>query len=218
MKKSLLFLTAFVLCLQLTGFSQKSRAGIVGGVTLAKMTGELNGTNNDYEMKVGYTLGFVLDAPINAKWSFYPGLHFVQKGAQQEPPRGTLITKSYVALRYAELNANFIYKAGGVKGNFFAGAGPSIDFNLPSKKGTMIEKDKTETDVSFGETIDKDLRGIDYGVNFLLGYRMAAGFLVSLNYNMGIRDLRPVEASGPEEIKNSYFGIQVGWLLHNKAN
>jgi hypothetical protein len=218
MKKSLLLLVVCIIYLQIAGFSQKTRAGIQAGVVLAKMTGQFNGNDNDYETKTGYTVGVIVDAPINSKFSFAPGLHFVQKGTLQRPPVGTLITKSYIALRYAELNLNFIYKAPGKRGNFFVGAGPSIGFNLPSKKGTQINKDKTETDVAFGVTIDKDLRGVDYGINTLLGYRLNKGLYVSLNLNLGMRDLRPVEASGVSDIKNRYFGIQVGWLLANKAN
>jgi len=215
MKKAFLMFAVSVLFLQLT-YAQKTRAGVMGGATFSKMSGELGGNENGYQTKVGYTIGFLIDAPINAKFSFAPGLHYVQKGTLQRPPAGTLITKSYIALRYAEFNANFIYKASGTKGNFFAGAGPSIDMNLPSKKGTMIEKDKTETDIVFGKTIEKDLAGIDYGVNLLLGYRLNCGFFASVNYNRGFRDLRPVDASGPEQINNSYFGIQIGWLFQNK--
>ena len=218
MNKSILLLAIFMSCLHLAGFSQKTRAGVQGGPTFSKMTGVLDGRDNDYEVKVGYSLGMVVDAPINNKFSFYPGAHYVQKGTLQRPPMGTLITKAYVALRYAELNLNVIYKANGTKGNFFVGAGPSVSFNLPSKIGTMIDKDKTERDVAFGNTIDKDINGVDYGANFLLGYRLASGFYVTGTYNMGIRDIRPEDNPGSEAIKTTYFSLQIGWLLHNKAN
>ena len=219
MKKTLLLLVVSVFCLQFTALSQKTRAALMGGVTISTMSGELQGLENGYESKVGYTVGIMVDCPIRtSRFSFAPGLHFVQKGTLQRPPVGTLITKAYYALRYVELNANFIYRAPGTKGNFFAGAGPSLAFKLPSKKGTMIDKDKTETDVNFGNTIDKDLRGVDYGINFLLGYRLAGGFFISGNYNMGVQDLRPVPESAPSEVKNSYFGIQIGWLFANKEN
>lgn len=219
MKKTILLLAVSVLCLQFTSFSQKgnTRAALMGGVTLATMSNELLGNENGYETKVGFTGGIMVDAPIGVtRFSFSPGLHYVQKGTLQRPPVGTLITKAYISLRYVELNANFTYRAPGQNGNFFVGAGPSLAFKVPSKKGTMIDKDKTETDVNFGKTIDKDLRGMDYGVNFLLGYRLLAGFMVTANYNMGLRDLRPVEASAPKEVKNSYIGIQVGWLFSSK--
>jgi Outer membrane protein beta-barrel domain len=216
MKKILLLVTVSVLAFHITGNSQKTRAGVVGGVVLSSMSGELNGNKNDYEMRPGLTIGMMVDCPFNQRWSFFPGLHFVQKGTNQEPPYGTLITKSYVALRYAELNANFIYKAPGTKGNFIAGIGPSLAMPLPSKKGSVIDKDKTEEEIKFGNTIDKDINGVDYGANFLIGYRFAKGFFANLNYNMGIRDLRPDEVTTGESIKNQYFSLQIGWLLPNK--
>jgi hypothetical protein len=219
MKKSLLLLAVSLICLQFSSFSQKTRAGFMGGITLSSMTGELFGNENNYETKKGVTLGIMIDAPIaKSRFSFAPGLHYVQKGTLQRPPQGTLITKSYVSLRYVELNANFIYRAPGNKGNFYAGAGPSLSFKVPSKKGTMIDEDKTETDVNFGTTVDKDLRGMDYGLNVLIGYRLAGGFFVTANYNRGLRDLRPVPESAPEEVMNQYFGIQIGWLFANPQN
>ena len=191
----------------------------MGGVSLSSLSGELFGNENNYETKVGATLGLMIDAPIGAsRFSFAPGVHYVQKGTLQRPPEGTLITSSYISLRFAELNANFIYRAPGNAGNFYAGVGPSLSFKLPSKKGTKIEEDKTETDVLFGNTIDKDLRGMDYGANFVIGYRLAKGFFVHANYNHGLRDLRPVPESAPEKVNSSYFGIQLGWLFANSQN
>ena len=218
MKKTFLVLAVSVLCLINTAFSQKTRAGVSAGPVVATMSGEFQGHENGHEKKLGYTFGMIVDVPLSAKFAFTPGLGYVQKGTLQRPPVGTLIDKSYVALRYAEFNANFIYKAPGQRGNFFIGAGPSFSFKLPSKKGTEIDKEKTETDVSFGNTVDKDFRGTDWGVNFLTGYRLNAGFFVSLNYNMGLKDLRPVITSGPEEVMNSYIGLQFGILLNNSDN
>ena len=218
MKKYLLPVLVLALVFQ-NARAQKSRVAAVGGVTISSMTGELFGNENGYQSKVGATLGLMLDAPIGAsRFSFSPGLHYVQKGTLQRPPMGTLIDKSYISLRYVELNANFLYHAPGAKGNFFIGAGPSVAMKVPSKKGTMIGKDKTESDVNFGNTIDKDIRGVDYGANFLLGYRLKGGFMIFANYNRGLRDLRPVPESGPEDVYNQYFGIQLGWLFANSSN
>lgn len=216
--KKLFFLLAVTCGLYFPGLTQKTRVGVMGGLTFSNMTGELGGNENGHETKVGATLGMMVDAPIGAsRFSFAPGLHYVQKGTLQRPPSGTLITKSYYALRYAELNANIIYKTPGT-GTFFIGAGPSLSFKLPSKKGTMIDDAKTEADVNFGNTIDKDIKGVDWGFNTLLGYRLAAGFFVTANYNHSLRDLRPVPASSPSPVRNSYFGLQLGWLFANKAN
>jgi hypothetical protein len=216
MKKTILLLVVVLLCLQYAALSQKTRVAVVGGVTISSMSGQLGGNDNNYEKKPGFTLGLMIDAPVTDHISFFPGLHYVQKGTHQRPPVGTLITKSYISLRYVELNGNFIYHSNGSKGNFFIGAGPSLGFKVPSKKGTQIDDEKTESDVNFGNSIDKDIKGVDYGVNFLLGFRMSKGFMVTGNYNYGIRDLRPVDESGPDEIHNMYFGIQIGWLFNNK--
>jgi hypothetical protein len=218
MKKVLFLLAAFVFCLQINGFSQKSRVGFATGYTNANMYGKIGGERVKDDPLSGITFGLILDAPIGKSHiSFAPSLSYVQKGRVtfNENTRANTL-KEWIALRYAELNTNFVYNTNGAKGNWFIGGGPSISFDLPSKKVSKSDVLKTETNLNFGQEANSDVRGIDYGANLLTGYRMKGGFFVAFNYTVGIRNLVPVQDGNDDNIRNHCWGIRVGFLINNK--
>lgn len=208
MKKFVFMLAVSIFVSGLVGHSQ-IRVGLAGGVSIAKMEGKFHGDG-----RAGLMASLVLDAPLSNYFSFYPTLSYVQKGVTEEHPAGTLIEKQYVALRYAEVSANFVYHVGGNAGtNFFLGLGPSLDLNLPSKRTSVTTGVKSDNDILFGQTAENDIKGVDYGVNAVLGWRSKSGFLLSLNYNRGLRNLSPETFT--EDTRNQYIGIQLGIFLNN---
>ena len=171
------------------------------------MKGKVDGTSRG-----GSKVSLLLETPIGKKsFSFRPSLSYVQKG-QTQPVTG-LVDKKYIALRYTELTSDFLYNKNGRKGGFYIGAGPSIAFNLPSKNVSVTGKVKTTSNVKFGTSAAAEMRGIDYGANFTAGWRTNGGFILSLNYNKGIRNLVVDGATG--SLKNQYFGIQMGCFINN---
>ena len=217
MKKTILILIVTVFCLQNTCLSQKSRVGVTGGITIAKMRGTVDGKDIDANSKTGPTFGLIVDVPFQDHFSFQPGLHYVQKGKVQDEINGTTRQTVTTALRYAELQLNFLYNTNyntnSNDGNFFAGAGPALSINLPSKFVTDIGGTKTETDITFGNETE-NFRGFDFGANFLAGFRFPGGFFVSVNYTLGLRNLVP-GGSDVDKIKNSCIGIRLGFLVNN---
>ena len=160
--------------------------------------------------KNGFLGGMIIDVPLGDNISFQPQLNYVQKGNLSREDANQRI---YNALRYVELPANFVYNLNAGNTVFYLGAGPSIAFNVPSKKVTKPEEgESTYTDILFGKTPENDFKGMDYGVNFLLGIRFGSTFLSGF-YNMGLRNLNPKE--GADDIKNKCFGIQIGYLFKN---
>lgn len=218
MKKVLFLLAAFVFCLQINGFSQKSRVGFYTGYTNANMYGKIGGERVKDDALSGITFGLILDAPISKSHiSFTPSLSYAQKGRVtfNENTRASNL-KEWIALRYAELNANLLYNTNGAKGNWFIGGGPSISFDLPSKKVSKTDDLKTENNITFGQEANCDVRGIDYGANLITGFRMKGGFFVSFNYTVGIRNLVPVQDGNDNNIRNHSLGINLGFLINNK--
>ena len=206
MKKIVFSLALSIFFFQLAGISQV-KVGVLGGVSISKMEGNIHGDG-----RAGLMASLVMDAVLGQNFSFYPTLSYVQKGVTEPHPTGTLIDKQYVALRYAELSTNFIYHIGNPVGNsFFLGLGPSIDFNLPSKRTSVTDGTKTNSDILFGPTPENDLKGVDFGANVVLGWRSAGGFAFTVNWNKGIRDLK-VEGQ-TMETKNQYIGIQLGMFI-----
>lgn len=218
MKKMIFISFLFVCCFQLSGLAQKSRVGfsLTGG--LASQRGTVDGVKEKGLYTPGFGVGFFVDAPIkNSKFSFQPAIQYIQKGKVQQELLGLLQPKISVELRYAEMLFNFMYNTGGSAGGFFIGAGPTLSFNLPSKQVTETsDGTKTVSDVSFGNEVANAYRGIDYGANLVMGYRLKGGFFVSANGTLGLRNLIPANSLATGDIKNTNFGVNFGWLINNK--
>jgi Outer membrane protein beta-barrel domain len=225
MKKILFVLAVAVLGLQVSGFSQKTRVGVTAGITTANMNGTVNNVKLDTKKTVtGWTVGFLVDAPIGkSHFSFQPAIHYTQKGRLLSEENKV---KSWLALRYADVHLNFLYNSKG-KTTFFIGGGPSLGLDLPSTKivrtlnttavnGNPDPKySRSETKVKFGKENLDDLKGLDYGVNILTGFRITKGFSVTVNYTFGLRNIAS-NGTPNDNIKNGCFGARFGWLFKNK--
>jgi hypothetical protein len=164
----------------------------------------------------------VLETKVFSTVSFRPTLSYVQKATSQIPPG--LASKYYIALRYAEFTTDFLYYIDGyAKGGFFIGGGPSVAFDLPSKRVSILDGKKTLNTIRFGKEFGNDIRGVDFGANYTLGWRAKNGFFFSINHNRGHRNLTPEgspafapqSVDNPGYIKNSYFGFNLGVFLNN---
>jgi hypothetical protein len=210
MKKIIFLLATAVLGFQVAGISQ-TRIGIAAGVSIASMNGS---ESEDGSGRAGVIGTFMLETPMGKSFNFRPSVSYVQKGETLPHPPGTLVDNAYIALRYAEFKADFLYYINGASSaGFFMGAGPSIAFNLPSKRVTVTDDVKTTKTIIFGGEAPSEMRGTDFGVNFTAGWRTRGGFLLTANYNKGLRNLVIDGVDG--DLKTSYFGIQLGWFINN---
>lgn len=224
MKKVLFLLAVAVFFLQAPGFAQKSRVGITAGITTANMYGHVGGKDLRDAGKTGITAGLILETPIcKSRWSFQPGLHYTQKGRILTE---TSDVKSWLALRYADLHLNFLYNSKG-KTTFFIGGGPTLGMDLPSYKRTKTsnatasnlnpdpEFSISETKIKFGKDKLDDLRGLDYGVNIMIGFRMRKGYYFAINNTFGLRNIAPNNGTD-DRIRNGCLGFRIGYLFNNK--
>lgn len=222
MKKMILIFSALILCLSFTALSQKTRVGITGGISFANLSRTIGGVDKDGEYRIGITAGMQLEVPLGKKnkFTFQPDLRYIQKGAAEISKTPTL-NQIYTALRYAELAPNFVYNFNASKGTFYMGGGPYLGLPLPSKNVTHAAgAANVETDISWGNAVANDLKGVDYGGNVVMGYRMKNGIFVSANYIQGIRNLVPKDkldlpGGGNDKVKNIAFSIRVGYLFSN---
>jgi hypothetical protein len=221
MKKTIFIFTAFIFCLNITALSQKARVGVSGGISFANLSRTISGVDKDGEYRIGLVGGLQLEVPLCKKsnFSYQPDLHYIQKGAAQIPTTPAF-NKIYSALRYAELFSNFVYNFNSKKGSFYLGGGPYLGLPLPSKNVSHSSgTPNVETDISFGNAVANDLKGVDYGGNVVMGFRMTNGIFVSANYIQGARNLVPkdkldIPASADDKIKNIAFALRVGYLFN----
>jgi outer membrane protein OmpA-like peptidoglycan-associated protein len=221
MKKTIFILIAFIFCLNITTYSQKTRVGVTGGIDAANLSRTIGGADQDGEYRIGLIGGMQLEVPLGKKnkFSFQPDLHYIQKGAATTPNTPTL-NRVYTALRYAELATNFVRNFNTKNGGaFYLGGGPYLGLPLQSKFVTHAAgTPNVLTDVSWGNAIANDLKGVDYGGDVVLGYRMKNGIFAALNYIQGARNLVPddklaLAASADDKIKNIAFAVRVGYLF-----
>lgn len=224
MKKTLFLLAVAVLSLQVSVFSQKTRVGVTAGITTSNMYGTISDKDIRDASKTGITVGFYVETPIGkSHFSFQPGVHYMQKGRVTEE---TEKVKSWVALRYADVNLDFLYNSKG-KTTFFFGLGPSIGLDLPSTFITRTNNStaannnpdpkysRSEKKVLFGKEVLDNYKGLDYGVHLQGGFRINKGLLFSLNYTFGLRNIAS-EGAPNDNIKNGAFAVRFGWLFKNK--
>lgn len=224
MKKTLFLLAVAILFLQVSAFAQKARVGVTAGFSTSNMYGTIGGNDIRDDNKKGITVGILIDAPIKkSHFSFQPSINYTQKGRITEE---TEKIKSWVALRYAEVNLDFVYNSKG-KTTFFVGLGPSAGLDLPStfivrtNNSTVANNNpdpkysRSETKVKFGKEVLDDYKGLDYGIHFQGGFRMSKGFIFSANYTFGLRNIAS-EGAPNDDIKNGFFAVRFGWLFKNK--
>jgi hypothetical protein len=225
MKKLIFILAVFTFCISHTAQSQKARVGVSGGLNIANISRTTGGLDKDGDYRIGMIGGMLVDLPLCKKgnFSFQPDLRYTQKGSAE--PLLTPNVENYIALRYAELAPNFVYNFISKKaGTFYLGAGPYLSFPLPSKKVQHAAgSPDVTTDISFGDLAANDMKGVDYGADFIMGYRTKHGMFFALNYTQGARNLVPgdklkIPGSENDKMKNIAFGIRVGFLFKAAAD
>lgn len=223
MKKSFVLMLAVLTGLTVSAQNSKARVGISGGASISNMFGRANSTSAryNYDSRLGFAAGLFVDMPLGkSKFSFQPGVHYIQKGTTTKNVKTEM---NYVALRYAEMSLNILYGGSGKKLNLFGGLGPTISANVPSKFVVKTKPDdtRTETSVVFGKEIPAHYKGMDFGVNGVIGVKSKSGVVLSVNYTLGIRNLMPDDptvigntgASG--HLRNASLGIRLGYTFKN---
>ncbi|MBK6936213.1 MAG: PorT family protein [Chitinophagaceae bacterium] len=208
MKKTIFILSAvfFLTAAQ----AQKARVGITTGLTYSNIYDNVEG-NDKTDAKRGLSLGMILDAPIcTGAFSFQPTLQYVQKGTVWTNYQAE---KTSWALRYAELQANFLFNTNKKNGGFFVGLGPAASYAVPSKKVVENNEGTSEKALTFGDEAINDYRRLDLGANGIIGYRDKMGWLLAVNYTYGLRNQHP--GGGDTKYNNASVGIKIGYLFKN---
>lgn len=204
MKKFFFVLLAATSFSTVFGQKGKSRVGITTGIAWSNIYDNVDG-NAKTDAKTGFSVGLVLDAPINPCWTFQPAVQYIQKGSNLATVNNV---ETSIALRYAEVQFNFLKNT---KSGIYAGLGPVISFAMPSKKVIESSDGKSETPLLFGNESNKNYRGFDYGANALLGFKCKNGILLGFNYTLGLRNLTPGGVE-PKQ-KSGSLGFKVGYLF-----
>ncbi|MEP7254027.1 MAG: porin family protein [Ginsengibacter sp.] len=211
----LTFLMMLLIFLITFSLSAQTTIGITAGVSFANVTAKAQGISASPKLKTGFTAGIVLNAPLSANFNFQPALNFVQKGYKVKDDVGT----ETVTFNYLEVPLDFVYSTKRNEG-FFIGAGPSIAYGISGMDklkyaGSGMPDDNQK--VKFGSGVD-EVKGLDFGINAIAGYRLTGGLMIGANYNLGLSKINNDDGSGGNgTIKNKYFSLKIGYTFVKKV-
>lgn len=201
--------------------AQKHSIGITAGGTLSNMRSKVDGRSVTIDSKFGFTAGIIADIELATNLSFQPQLNFTQKGSKEKDEFNGDKETLTLNLNYLELPLNIIYKIPTGRNQFFIGGGPSISMGTGGKfiyKSSAHPEENDKNDVNFGNNEEEDdFKSFDGGINITGGVYINKKFMVALNYYQGFSNLfiKPVEN---ESLRNRYFGLRFGFLLHSKPS
>jgi hypothetical protein len=173
-------------------FGQKPVIGIKLGLALSNATINQNGTGpstSKTSARTGALGGIYLDVPLRKELIFRPGVEVVSKGVRQND--GYSSFDYPVIFTYIDFPLNILYKKNYTHGHLIAGGGPVIGFPVSGYNGGYPLK-------------------TEFSVNGLIGYELAIGFSLNLNYTYGLSNASK-DKEFISKISNRYLGITVGY-------
>lgn len=202
MKKNIVFISIAILGL-LNINAQEIKFGAKAGVNFATIAGdETEGVKGRTSLHVGAVSEFI----ISEKFSIQPELLYSAQGAKYEDAD----FKETIKLDYLNLPimAKF-YVADG----FSLEAGPQVGFLLSAKGELEAGGESVEVDI-------KDfVEGIDFGLNFGVGYKLPSGINFGLRYNLGLSNINDTGNLDPDfnvgdvNNQNSVIQLSLGYFF-----
>ena len=209
--KKILLATAFALTVSLANAQLKY--GLKAGVNFANMGISSQGMSFSPKSQTSFHLTGFVDVAISEKFSFQPGLSFQGKGYKLDVDgeEGSATGKFNLGYLEVPLNAVLYLPAG--DGNVFIGAGPYAALGLFGKqKYDVSGLGSGDEDVKFGNSEDDDITSMDFGLNFMLGYRLNSGLLFNAGYGLGLANNIPKDLRENDlKYKHKVFSISVGY-------
>jgi hypothetical protein len=163
-----------------------------------------------------YMIGGFADIPLMENVTLQPNLIITGKGVKMSEEY-TEISEE-VTTSYIEIPVYLSYKSDEIDGmKVICSAGPYLGMGM---SGKIVAKDalgnKYTHTIKWGSKSDSDLKTLDYGLSFVLGWEFKYGIQLLINYNLGLNNLAPKESisSSLMRVKNSSVGISLGYMIN----
>ena len=188
------FVQFFILTIGLTksSFGQKPVVGIKAGLAFSNVTINQTGMGTSSlktSTRITVLGGVYLDVPSGKQLIFRPGIEIVSKGARI---KDTYASYDYpLGFTFLDFPLNILYRKNYTKGHLVAGGGPVIGIPIRNYFGGYPLK-------------------TEFSINGLIGYELAIGFSLNLNYCYGISNASR-DKQNYSKISNRYFGITAGY-------
>lgn len=210
MKMKLFLIAAMAVVTSSVATAQVSY-GVKAGVNLNKTTYEDYPSQFKKSNYPSFFLTAYADFGLGSNFSLQPGLSLQSKGDKYTLDGDKAATWDVMSI---EIPVNAVYYIPtGATGSVFVGAGPYIGFNVSGKnkitdKGAPFFGAEGNHNMTFSGS-NKSQNVIDAGANFMLGYKLSNGFLINVEYGLGIANLDPHETHDASEVDTHH--------LHNRT-
>ncbi|WP_460922614.1 porin family protein [Pontibacter brevis] len=201
MMKKLMLLLVLALATT-TGFAQS--LGIKAGATYTTFKGN---DAQDYDSRVGYTAGLVLQRHFNTLMGIQVEALYTARGAKRLSNAGNNEVEESFRLNYVDVPVLFHVSAGGL----FFDLGPQASFIV--KANHMREITSGSTTTSSKTDITDQPYTIDFGYAAGIGYRADNGIGLELRYNGGLKNIDDEGPFAGKERRNSGFNLMLSYFL-----
>ena len=206
--KKFLF-TAALSAASLFTFAQAPTFGIKGGVNFAKINASASLGGTSVSVSTGtltsFSAGVFADFNIGSQVSIQPAVSFTGKGGKETDTNGD---QAQINLYYVQVPVNVVYHIPAWEtGSFYFGAGPYIGVGVSGKNKVTSGGTTVSQDIEFGSD-EGQFKSTDFGVNGILGFQFTNGFLLGVNYDLGLSN---IANSSDASVKNRVFGISAGF-------
>lgn len=184
--------------------------GIRGGLNAAS---EQRGNDvNNTSSIMAPRLGVFVRQPLGGHVFIRPELMLNGKGyAYEETILGTSVN-SYARPNYMEVPLFIGVQSGTDPLNLYFEGGPFIAAAVGGRYQTDAGPFEDSGMLEFGEGEDDDYSGSDYGISLGAGIDVISTFEVGLNYDIGLKDVRPANQNG-DAIYTRAFGFYLGLMF-----
>ncbi|GEP95242.1 porin family protein [Chitinophaga cymbidii] len=179
--------------------------GVTAGPSFSSYTGKEAGDKETSKLITGLRAGVTVDLPLADEFYIQPSLLYVGKGGKLTDGDVDLKTR----LNYLELPINFMYKPEVGAGNLFIGLGPYLAYGLSGKTKVDGGDNEASTDIEWGSDPGQ-LKRLDAGANFQVGYEFPMGFNVGLHTDLGLVNGLG-DGDNDNSFRNTSFGVSVGY-------
>ena len=186
--------------------------GLKGGINLSCITGD---DVDSFDGRSCFHFGVMVEFIISESFSFQPELLYSCQGADYSETLNEFIEttiKSTLATFEGTIKADYLIIPLMAKYYMFEGfsleAGPQVGLLISAKEEYDWDGDIGEEDIK------EHLKGIDFGVNFGLGYKFEGGLNLGARYNLGLSDANDnPDFLGDSTYKNNVFQFSVGYFF-----
>ena len=207
MKNSIFIVVVSFLCLVAVN-AQNIKYGSKIGVNIANISGD---ETDDLNTRTSLHTGAVAEIVISDEFSFQPELLYSAQGAKSDYSE-TIdeVTFRYTTVKLEYINVPLLAKYYVAEGLSLE-AGPQVGFLITADR-EFEKTDNGETETGEEDILD-EIKGIDFGLNFGLGYKLDSGIFIAARYNLGLANINDFEGTDQLKNQNQVVQVSVGYFF-----